>query len=187
MLGPTLERISPDSDLYEIVVHKHPDPAYAWTRPVFELFPHISEWRTRDLIKRCEDPGMENLWKFESRLDDVIILNNGLKVNPLHVEMRLQTHAALKGCLVFGNGRMKCGLLLEPKEDGDREVLVEKIWDAVEETNRTLPEHARLAKDFVVVSTPDRPFPRAGKGTIIRALTVKEYEKEIESVYRVAA
>ena len=184
IVGPTMERLAPDSDLYEVVSRRQPDPAFDWSRPVFSIFPEQKEWRSKDILSRCKDPGFENLWKYEGRLDDMMILSNGLKVNPLHIETRLQSHPSLKGCLVVGVGYKKCGLLIEPKNPVvKREAVVEHIWPAVEQANSLVPEHARIEKNMVVVADPERPFPRASKGTIIRSLTIKAYEREIEEIY----
>ena len=188
IVGPTMERLSPDSDLYEVVSHRQSDPIYDWSRPVFSIFPEHKEWRSKDILSRCKDPGFENLWKYEGRLDDMMILSNGLKVNPLHIETRLQSHPALKGCLVIGEGYKKCGLLIEPKDLAVKdEDVVEKLWPAVEHVNSLVPEHARIEKELVVVATPGRPFPRASKGTIIRSLTTVSYKRDIEEIYSAAS
>jgi hypothetical protein len=89
--------------------------------------------------------------------------------------------------LVIGYGHTKCGVLIEPKDYSiEKEAVVEQVWTAVEDANALVPEHARIDKRFVVVADPGRPFPRASKGTIIRSLTTKAYEREIEEVYRAA-
>jgi long-subunit acyl-CoA synthetase (AMP-forming) len=179
-----MERENPDSDLYEAVVHRHRNPDFAWCRPVFLLFPEKEEWRTRDLFKRCEEPGLENLWHFQGRVDDMMILGNGLKVNPLHIEMRLLSDPNLKGCVVFGENRTKCGLLLEHQDESlSTEDVVQAVWPNVERANALVPEHARIGKELVIVASPGKPFPRAAKGTIVRSLTVKLYEQEIEETY----
>lgn len=186
--GPRLEQISPESDLYEVVTQKLPDPNLAWTRIVFDLFPGIEEWRSKDLLSKCTDPGFENLWKYEGRLDDIIVLSNALKVNPLHIEASLQTHPALKGAMIFGKDHTKCGILLEPKDPKvAADALIEEVWPVLESANSLVPGHARIRKDFVVVGTPEKPFQRASKGTIVRSLTTKDYESEIKGVYRAAA
>jgi long-subunit acyl-CoA synthetase (AMP-forming) len=154
---------------------------------VFSIFPEKEEWRSKDIMSRCKDPGFENLWKYEGRLDDMMLLSNGLKVNPVHIETRLQSHPALKGCLVVGYGYTKCGLLIEPREACvGKEALTEQVWPAVEEANSSVPEHARIGRKLVIVADPGKPFPRASKGTIIRSLTTREYKQEIEEVYGVA-
>lgn len=183
--GPSVEQIAPDSDLYEVVSRRLPDPNLAWSRMVFDIFPDIDEWRSKDLMSRCKDPGFENLWKYEGRVDDIIGLSNALKVNPVHIETSLQSHPALRGALVFGRDHTKCGILLEPKDPNiAADALIEEVWPALESANELVPEHARIRKDLIIVSDPERPFQRAGKGSVVRSLTMKDYESEIEDVYR---
>lgn len=181
-LTPHLEPV-PNTDLHELIIHPPSSPTHSWTTPVFDIFPSLTSWCSRDLFKRCTDPGFENLWKFESRMDDIIILNNALKVNPLHVEVKLQGHGLLKGVMVFGEGRGSCGILLEGKEGWGKEELLEKVWKDVERASGEVPEHARVKRHLVVVADEEKPFVRAAKGTIVRAATGKLYEQEIEEVY----
>ncbi|TVY44200.1 Non-canonical non-ribosomal peptide synthetase [Lachnellula occidentalis] len=183
VIGPTLVPTA-DPELFEVVHYRHPNPEFAWARSVFHLFPELDEFRSRDLLRRCPDPGFEHMWKFEGRVDDMMLLSNALKVNPLHMEMKLQSHPALNGALVFGDGHTSCGLLLEPKMQGiEREELLATIWIAVEEANALVPEHARVSRDRIVVATNERPFVRASKGTVVRKLTLALYRNEIEQAY----
>jgi acyl-CoA synthetase (AMP-forming)/AMP-acid ligase II len=117
------------------------------------------------------------------RLDDVLVLGTGLKINPVDIEIRLQAHSALSGCLVFGNGYARCEILLEAKKPGETQ-LVERVWEAIEEANLTVLEHARIDRSFVVVADPALPFVRASKGTIVRKLTTALYVKNITEIYR---
>lgn len=188
MTGPTMEQISPDSDLYEVVTRKLPDPSLAWSRIVFDIVSGIDEWRSKDLMSKCKNPGFEHLWQYEGRMDDIIVLSNALKVNPLHIEAGLQSHPAVKGAMVFGRDHTKCGILLEPKDSkiaGD--ALIEEVWPVLESANSLVPEHARIHRELIVVGTPEKPLQRASKGTIVRSLTTKDYESEIEGVYRAGA
>jgi hypothetical protein len=62
-----------------------------------------------------------------------MILSNGAKVNPVHIEIELMNHPALKGCLVFGDGYMACGILLESKQVGVwKNEFVKNVWPAIE-------------------------------------------------------
>ncbi|OBT53428.1 hypothetical protein VE04_06668 [Pseudogymnoascus sp. 24MN13] len=186
--GPSVEQTAPDSELYEVVSRRQPDPNLAWSRMVFDVFPDIDEWRSKDLVSRCKDPGFEHLWKYEGRVDDIIGLSNALKVNPVHIETSLQSHPSLKGALVFGWDHTECGILLEPKDPKiAADALIEEVWPALESANALVPEHARIPKNLVIVSDPEKPFHRASKGSVVRLLTTKEYASEIEDVYRAAA
>jgi long-subunit acyl-CoA synthetase (AMP-forming) len=184
-VGPSLDLINEEEGLYEVVIRRHPDPKYAWTTSVFDVFPELEEWRTRDVVRRCPDPGFENLWKYEGRLDDILLLSNGLKVNPLHVETVIQTHPLLSGCLVFGDGHTACGILLEVRDpEISVEEIVEEVWPAIEEANGKVPEHARVERGLVVVSSKEKKFVRSSKQAPIRKVNYKLYREEIEEAYR---
>lgn len=179
-----MERIHPDSDLYEVVQHRLPDPSHAWARPIFKIFPDLQEWRSRDLFRRCTEEGKENLWLYQGRVDDIMVMHNGLKVNPLHIEVKLLMHPQLSGSVVFGTGYTQCGILLEPRNFGLRkDELVERVWGAVEEANKAVPVHARILRHLVVVADEQRVFMRSAKGGVVRKTTVDLYKKEIEDVY----
>jgi len=186
-LGPTMEPISPSSDIFEAVFRRHSDPKFAWVYPVFEIYPHLDEFRTGDLFHRCTDEGFEHLWEFAGRADDLMILSNGAKVNPLHIEGKVAGHQALKGCLMFGVGRTACGMLLEPTQDGiTKEELLSSVWTTIEEANSLVPERARVLKSLIVVASAERPLVRAAKGTLVRKQSLKLYEMKIEDVYKVS-
>ena len=121
-------------------------------------------------------------------MDDILILNNALKVNPLHIEIPLVRQPQLKGAMVFGAGHERCGILLEsrdgtPLAGSEKERFVDSVWPDVQKANRGVPEHARVHRDLVVVADPKRPLPRSVKMGVIRSLGTKLYGKEIEGVY----
>ncbi|TGO25778.1 hypothetical protein BPAE_0073g00440 [Botrytis paeoniae] len=185
---PELEPVNSDSTLCEVILNKYDDPALAWCQPVFQMAPDQTQWRTRDILRRYKGPlpdGVGPLWKFENRIDDLIILSNASKANPVHIETLLQSHSLLNGCLVFGTGRSRCGILLEPKEDSTltEEELIAKVWPDVQEANDTVPEDARIERHLILVAKKDRRFERAAKGTVIRSICTNMYKAEIDSLY----
>ncbi|ESZ98652.1 hypothetical protein SBOR_0890 [Sclerotinia borealis F-4128] len=186
--SPELEPITPDSLLCEVVVHRYTDPTLAWSQPVFYMAPDQTQWRTRDILRRYDGPIPDEvgpLWKFENRIDDLIILSNAHKVNPVHIEILLQSHPLLNGCLVFGEGKINCGILLEPKEGSEltEDDLIALVWPEIEKANATVPEHARVERGLVVVVKNNKRFERAAKGTIVRSACVKAYNTEIDDLY----
>ncbi|MCJ1366763.1 hypothetical protein MMC16_005893 [Acarospora aff. strigata] len=146
--------------------------------------PGIGEWRTKALFK--PHPTKPNIWRYYRRRDDIIVLSNGEKFNPVPMELRIQAHPLLAGALVVGFGRAQAALLVEPKSDigeTERSSLAETIWCVVQEANLLVPGHGRIIRSRILVSSPSKPFVRAGKGTIVRKLTEKTYESEIEDLY----
>ncbi|KAF3009254.1 putative secondary metabolism biosynthetic enzyme [Neopestalotiopsis sp. 37M] len=141
-------------------------------------------YHTKDLFTR--HPTKENLWKYFGRKDDILVLANGEKVNPIPLELSVQGNAALNGALLTGNGRNQTALIVEPKETleaGAREELIRTLWPQVQQANNLIPGQGRVAQDKIICASPDRPFTRTGKATIMRSLTEKAYEHELESLY----
>lgn len=103
------------------------------------------------------------------------------------METIVQSHPAVTGAVIAGTQRFQSSLLVEtrepPKDDSERERLLDEIWHAVEKANKESPSHGRLHRDMVLFTTADRPMPRAGKGTVIRQATLDCYASEIEALY----
>jgi long-subunit acyl-CoA synthetase (AMP-forming) len=114
-----------------------------------------------------------------------MILSNGAKVNPVHIEVKLMDDPALKGSLMFEDGRTACGILLEPKQAGiEKDELVRIVWPAIEKANLLVPVRARVEKRLIVVANAKKQFARAANGTVVKGTTLKMYETEIQEAYK---
>jgi thioester reductase-like protein/acyl carrier protein len=175
-------------DLHELVIVKSAEQSEA--QPVFAMFPHLSEYETRDLFS--PHPSKPNLWRHRGRRDDIVVFLNGEKTNPISFEQDVSRHAAVQAALVAGNQRFEACLLVEPANvtgtlsDSAKAALIEDIWPAVEEANRRCPAHARISKSKILILDPDRPMLRAGKGTVQREGTLRLYAAEIDALYSAA-
>ena len=98
------------------------------------------------------------------------------------MESRLQSLPGVIGSIVFGNGRVKCGLIVETK--GHDMAVLEAVWNVVEKENETVPKHSWIDRHMILLAKKEKPFVRAGKGTVIRSQSLKEYDAEIEELYR---
>jgi thioester reductase-like protein len=178
--GLAMEQVGDDPDVCELVINRSPDQE--WCQGAFETFPELTQWRTKDLYRKNGGEGVSQLWLYEGRTDDVIVLSNGEKFNPVGMEIMVQGHPKLKGALVVGQARFQCGMILEPKENGESG-LVDEIWPLIEKANKMAPAHAQVSKELVMVASPEKPFARAGKGTVQRWKTVHTYSAEIDALY----
>ncbi|KAH6999173.1 hypothetical protein BKA56DRAFT_469848 [Ilyonectria sp. MPI-CAGE-AT-0026] len=167
-------------DLFELVFAKK--EGLAPTQPVFVTFPDLDIWETKDLYSR--HPTAMDLWKYEMRRDDLIILSNGEKFNPLAAEGRLISHPWISTAFITGRGRFQAATLLYPDGNNINESdssIVDNVWPTIEDVNKSLPAFAQIHRDFVkIVRTP---FPRTPKGTLARNETEKLFSKEIEDIY----
>ena len=50
----------------------------------------------------------------------------------------------------------------------------------VEEANQVAPAYSQIYKEFILFASQEKPFPRAGKGTVMRKAALSLYAKEID-------
>lgn len=129
------------------------------------------------------DHGSQGQW----RLIHIAITDRDMPRNPLDMEDLIQAHSAVKGAVICGTGHFQSSLLVETAEpttgDAERERLLEEIWPLVEKANKQSPSHGRIQRDMVLFTTPDRPMPRAGKGTVQRQAAVHLYKADLDNLY----
>ncbi|KAJ9194745.1 hypothetical protein DTO164E3_7166 [Paecilomyces variotii] len=168
---------------YELVIPRPPTRDY---HGIFHTFPDINEYRTKDSF--VQHPKKPNLWKYNGRLDDIIVLSNGEKFNPVTMEKTIEAHPLVSRALVVGQARFQSALLIEPnwnrwtgeKPDSD---LIEEIWSTVQQANHITLAHGRVAKNRIGLASKDKPFKTTPKGTTQRRLVNQDYAKEIDAIY----
>lgn len=167
-------------DIYEFTMKRN--PALEKIRSLSANFPDAEVWHTKDLFKR--HPTNPDLWTFHGRVDDIIVLSNGEKFNPVPSELHISAHSLLSGALIIGQGHPQPCLILEPKDpDQKLESLVDAVWPSIEEANSRAPGQARITRDMILITFPSRPFVRSGKGTVVRASTGQQYNDEIAELF----
>ncbi|CAK7216988.1 hypothetical protein SCUCBS95973_002999 [Sporothrix curviconia] len=132
------------------------------------------------------------LWRFVGRRDDVLVLSNGEKFNPVDMEGVVTGHPRVRGALNVGTGRFQAALVIEPMEplgEGTTTTaasdFIDALWPTIERANAVGPTHGRIFRPKVVVAGPDKAFIRAGKGTVIRGRTTRLFEDEVDALFRV--
>ncbi|EWG54274.1 hypothetical protein FVEG_12530 [Fusarium verticillioides 7600] len=167
-------------DLFELVFVQN--PKLSATQPVFKTFPDLDIWETKDLYSR--HPKHPDLWKYEMRRDDLIILSNGEKFNPLAAEGKLISHPWIAAAYLTGRGRFQTAALIYPDDssfNNSDDTIIDNIWPTFEEVNKSLPAFAQIHRDFVkIVRTP---FPCTPKGTLARNETEKSFNADINAIY----
>ena len=107
---------------------------------------------------------------------------------PIPQEAYIRSSPLVHGCVMFGREREQPGIVIEPQPEhavdpNDEAALVafrNKIWPRIEEANAQAPAFAKIFKEMIIVTDPDKPLPRAAKGTIIRKQALTVYSEEIE-------
>lgn len=171
-----------ESGTFELIIFAN--EANKDSAPLFHNLPGIGTFYTKDLFTR--HPRNPRLYKYYGPKDDIIVLANGEKINPIPLEQAIQGHTKLKGALLIGNGRTQSLLLIEPKEsleEIEHSTLVQHLWPLIEKANEHIPGPGRVLPGMVLCVLPEKPFVRPGKGSIIRKLTEDLYQDEIDTRY----
>ncbi|KAL4938764.1 hypothetical protein BDV06DRAFT_231536 [Aspergillus oleicola] len=156
---------------------------------IFHTFPDSSKYHSKDLFVR--HPEHPNLWKYHGRRDDVIVLSNGEKLNPVTLEKIIEGHPKVQRAVLIGQGRFQTSLLVQPvwPADGiliDEAAFVNEIWPVVERANQAVPNYGHITKGKIRLASPEKPFKTTPKGTTQRHAVNKDYKDEIEAIYSAA-
>lgn len=164
-----------------IVRHESTDPYHA----AWYTFPDLNELPMHDLY--AKHPSRPHHWKNIGRSDDIIVFSNGEKINPVDMESHLQNSPLVKGALIVGQGQFHSAAIIE-LQSAAREMpesdITDEMWHLVKHANDLVPAHGRIfSKDHIMIAPAEKPFLRAGKGTIQRRATVEFFGPEIEELF----
>ncbi|GKZ39695.1 hypothetical protein AbraIFM66950_000942 [Aspergillus brasiliensis] len=169
--------------LWELVI---PRPSSRRYHGIFHAYPHLREYRTGDLFE--PHPIKPHLWRSKGRADDVIVLSNGEKLNPIDAEHLIESHPLVHRAAIFGQDRFQVTLIVEPNwnelsETWTPQWLKQALEPLVKDANGLLPAHGQIHHNHVAVASRDRLFALAPKGSLRRRETAQLYEDVINALY----
>ncbi|KAJ7655613.1 hypothetical protein DFH06DRAFT_480546 [Mycena polygramma] len=188
-LSPLLDPVfipQATSDMVEVVLKAGPFHRATQTNLVLDDTPAFA---TKDLLLR--HPTKPGFWKFVCRVEDQEILYMGMSINACAFEAILAADPLIRGAVIFSHGP-KYGVILDPipvpgyidatnsPAETDR-LLKTLIWPTVERFNQLVPDPARLNKEIILFTTPDKPFAYGEKGLPQRKKAINAYLPEIEA------
>jgi len=169
--------------LYEMVFRRSNDEICKLTQTIFINFPDIDEYRTKDCFSK--HPSKPNLWKYETRIDDIIVLSNGENVSTVPMEGTINFCPIVASCLVVGQGKFQTALLVERRDSNLSEAEAARILEPfIARANAASPSFARIAYDKVLYTDPQKPLPKTAKGSLQRSKANALYHAEIEALFR---
>ena len=122
-----------------------------------------------------------------SRMDSVIVLATGEKVQPMILELMLSEYSLVSLAVAFGDGRFQLGVILQPSHAASIDSVDEfkaSIWPTVLEANELMDAHARIASiDAIIVVPCSVTLPRSDKGSLLRRKLYSMLNEEIEQAY----
>ncbi|KAI1178787.1 hypothetical protein F4777DRAFT_62023 [Nemania sp. FL0916] len=186
-VGQRMDEIAPG--IFELVFPR--SELVNKTYALFHTHPHLDvEFRTSDLFSKLEKENENEhdgeRWVYRGRADNWIAMSNGLKMDPTETENAIASHPVVTGVVMAGSYRFRLCLLVELVPEAhnlEHEKVIKELWPIIAASNRRAPKFGRVPRELVLFATPEKPFLRAGKGTVQRRLTVQAYEKEINDLY----
>ncbi|KAI1752713.1 male sterility protein-domain-containing protein [Xylaria castorea] len=170
-------------DLYTMTFERN--PKYESVQACFRILPNLAEYSPGDLISK--HPERENLWTHSGRTDDLVVLSNGEKFNPIPMEEALRSCPFVKDVIVSGEGRFQASVIVERDPETALSAssidIAEALWPFVETANKKSSAHSRIIKYFILVAPSQKPFHRSPKGTLQRKATIKSFEVELNELY----
>ena len=152
-----------------------------WTAP-FEV---------QDLFER--NPFDANQYRVMGRTDDLLVLSTGEKVRPSNIERAVSEHPYINAALVFGDGQVALGLLVEladaqsridPDHPEDMDPFMTSILPYLERGNALTEKHGKVSPDMIIMTRETtKPFQRTDKGSTARKATLDAFAPEIKACY----
>ncbi|TGO32047.1 hypothetical protein BHYA_0361g00020 [Botrytis hyacinthi] len=151
-------------------------------------FRHYNDDLYELVIVRDDALRASQKWKYRGRTDDIIVLLNGVNVNPLLMEGILMSHPKVVAALLTVTGKVKAAWLIEivhpPQNEEEATSLVEELWPTVEKANdATYRTEGKVSKDNIIFTSKDKPMLRARKGSVQRKFTLVEFRQELDALY----
>lgn len=141
-------------------------------------------WMTKDLFIKHDT--LMDAYQYVGRLDDVVVLENGEKVNPIGVENEIANSPLVDSCAIFGSGKSALGAVVVPSSAvasmGEGE-LRSALWSIIQTAQQSFPAYAKISEDMVLVLPVGSPVPKTDKATVIRVKFLDAYKGDIEKLY----
>lgn len=169
-------------NLYELVFIRQPEDGLYFAP--FRTFPELQEYPMKDLYS--PHPSKRGLWLYQGRADDIVVLANGEKFNPIEAEQIISSHPEVKAAIIVGASKEQPAVLIEPTPklaELDEKTRSDSVWDLVSKANEVLPGHAKVDQAHTKILSDPEAFLRSTKGTVQRRPTAQKLEEEIEKVY----
>ena len=70
-----------------------------------------------------------------------------------------------------------------PTTEVAKKELVDKLWPLTQEANTRCPAYGLVTQELILFTEPEKPLPRASKGTVQRRLAFETYGAELKYLY----
>ena len=144
--------------------------------------PVSGSWHSKDVF--APHPSIPDVWKYVTRIDDRITLENGEKVLPLPIEGRIRQDELVREAVVVGVDRAIPGVLIFRASDNlSTEEFLDAVWPSIEDANSRAESFSQITKDMIAILPSKVDYPKTDKGSIIRAQVNEKFADYIDEMY----
>lgn len=181
--GIAFEEVKPG--LFEMVFNRVKDDGGNVWQHAFSSFPHLDQYRTKDLWVR--HPDKPSLYAYHGRTDDFVMLTHGDGVDAPYLESKLESGCrAIELAMVGGNGQTRPWLLVELRKsvviNQDDHSWGLDLIRVLDELNATLPNITKISPRRIIIASPGKLLVRTGKAALDRKRTAELYKDEIAAL-----
>lgn len=175
-------------DLHELVIFRSEDREPTLWQAAFwnPALKDLEKIETSELYAPAKDIDGSPRWVFSARKDDLTKLEWLAKFHAKHLENIILEHPDVSGVLVGGEGRPYPYVIVEPRNsniEGEKsEALLVELYQSLSDNNSHAEIH--IPKETILITKPDKPLKRTFKKTLMRKEIEKDYNEEIEEVYK---
>ncbi|KAG2233404.1 hypothetical protein INT48_007434 [Thamnidium elegans] len=142
---------------------------------------------TNDLFR--ENTKFPGYYNYVGRRDDMLIMENGEKTDPVPMEATIRQDPIIKQVAVIGHGRQCTAALIEIDMDYAKRVSPEEIIMTVHLAIKRANEecfnkHSVILPQMVKILPFEKTLPFTDKGTVIRKKAELEYIDIVEKLYK---
>ncbi|KAI8636352.1 hypothetical protein BD408DRAFT_448490 [Parasitella parasitica] len=141
---------------------------------------------TQDLF--IENPRFPGYYTYVGRRDDMLIMKNGEKTNPIPMEITIRQSPMVHQVAIIGHGRQCTAALIQLKrtvaEQCSQEEIHAAISAVIKDTNRECPNHSKIFPEMVKILPLDQVLPCTDKGTVMRKKAESIHQDEVDMLYK---
>lgn len=103
------------------------------------------------------------------------------------MEAIIGNYPDVASALLTGQGRRRTSLSVQAKEgpaSGEAaDAFITTIWPTIERANNLCSAPGKISRDLILFTSATKPMLRAGKSTIQRGETLKQYKDDFDRLY----
>jgi thioester reductase-like protein len=141
---------------------------------------------TNDLF--IEDPEKPGHYTYYGRKDDLLVMENGEKTNPVPMENAIREFPIVDQVAVLGHGRHCTAALIcldvDHALDLSPDEMVAAVHEAINAANKDCPNYSNIVPQMVKILPLRKKLPTTDKGTVMRKKAELFYKDIVEKLYK---